>query len=71
MSRMLAVFTFIVVVLVSHEFLMVSRIEGKYPPRGDFVDVETARIHFLTRKKISDTKNSKNAPVILIHGSSG
>ena len=71
MSRMLAVFTFIIVVLVGHEFLMVLLIERKYPPRGDFVDVETAKIHFLTRKKISDTKNSKNAPVILIHGSSG
>ena len=71
MSRMLAVFTFIIVVLVGHEFLMVLLIERKYPPRGDFVDVEKAKIHFLTRKKISDTKNSKNAPVILIHGSSG
>jgi pimeloyl-ACP methyl ester carboxylesterase len=71
MSRMLAVFIFIIVVLVGHEFLMVLLIERKYPPRGDFVDVEKAKIHFLTRKKISDTKNSKNAPVILIHGSSG
>ena len=71
MSRMLAVFTFIVVVLVSHEFLMVSRIEGKYPPRGDFVDVETARIHFLTRKKVANIENQGNAPVVLIHGSSG
>lgn len=71
MFRMLAVFTFIIVVLVGHEFLMVLLIERKYPPRGDFVDVEKAKIHFLTRKKISDTKNSKNAPVILIHGSSG
>lgn len=71
MSRMLAVFTFIVVVLVSHEFLMVSRIEGKYPPRGDFVDVETAKIHFLTRKKAADIENQGNAPVVLIHGSSG
>ena len=71
MSHMLAVFTFIVVVLVSHEFLMVSRIEGKYPPRGDFVDVETARIHFLTRKKAADIENQGNAPVVLIHGSSG
>ncbi|NCG10884.1 MAG: alpha/beta fold hydrolase [Alphaproteobacteria bacterium] len=56
---------------MGHESLMVLLIERKYPPRGDFVDVETAKIHFLTRKKISDTKNSKNAPVILIHGSSG
>lgn len=71
MFRMLAVFTFIIVVLVGHELLMVWLIERKYPPRGDFVDVETAKIHFLTRKKISDTKTSKNAPVILIHGSSG
>ena len=71
MSRMLAVFTFIVVVLASHEFLMVSRIEGKYPPRGDFVDVETAKIHFLTRKKAADIENQGNAPVVLIHGSSG
>ena len=71
MSRMLAVFTFIIVVLVGHEFLMVLLIERKYPPRGDFVDLEKAKIDFLTRKKISDTKNSKNAPVILIHGSSG
>lgn len=71
MSRMLAVFTFIIVVLVSHEFLMVSLIERKYPPRGEFVDVETAKIHFLTRKKISEIENQENAPVVLIHGSSG
>ena len=50
---------------------MVSRIEGKYPPRGDFVDVETARIHFLTRKKVANIENQGNAPVVLIHGSSG
>lgn len=50
---------------------MVSRIEGKYPPRGDFVDVETAKIHFLTRKKAADIENQGNAPVVLIHGSSG
>lgn len=71
MSRMLTVFTFIIVVLVGHEILMVWSIERKYPPRGDFVDVETAKIHFVTRKKVSETKNSKNAPVVLIHGSSG
>ena len=71
MSRMLAVFTFIIVVLVGHEFLMVLLIERKYPPRGDFVDVEKAKIHFLTRKKISEIENQENAPVVLIHGSSG
>ena len=71
MSRMLAVYTCIEEVLVSHEFLMRSRIEGKYPPRGDFVDVETARIHFLTRKKVANIENQGNAPVVLIHGSSG
>lgn len=68
---MLLVFSFIIMVLVGHEFLMVWLIERKYPPRGEFVDVETAKIHFLTRKNISDTKNSKNAPIIFIHGSSG
>ena len=71
MSRMLAVFTFIIVVLVGHEFFMVLLIERKYPPRGDFVDVETARIHFLTRKKAANIENQGNAPVVLIHGSSG
>ena len=71
MSRMLAVFTFIIVVLVGHEFLMVLLIERKYPPRGDFVDVETAKIHFLTRKKVANIENQGNAPVVLIHGSSG
>jgi len=71
MSRMLAIFAFIVVVLVSHEFLMVSLIERKYPPRGEFIDVETAKLHFLTRKKASDIENQENAPVVLIHGSSG
>ena len=71
MFRMLAVFTFIIVVLVGHELLMVWLIERKYPPRGDFVDVETARIHFLTRKKEAVIENQENAPVVLVHGSSG
>ena len=71
MIRMLAVFIFIIVVLLSHEFLMVSLIERKYPPRGDFVDVETAKLHYLTRKKAQNTDNQDNAPIVLIHGSSG
>lgn len=71
MSRMLAIFIFIIVVLVGHELFMVSQVERKYPPKGEFVDVETAKLHFLTRKKASDIESRESAPIVLIHGSSG
>ncbi len=50
---------------------MVSQIERKYPPKGEFVAVETAKLHFLTRKEASDIESRENAPIVLIHGSSG
>ena len=62
MSRMLAIFIFIIVVLVGHELFMVSQVERKYPPKGKFVDVETAKLHFLTRKEASNIESRENAP---------
>ena len=70
MSRMLAIFIFIIVVLVGHELFICPRLNAK-SPKGEFVDVETAKLHFLTRKKASDIESRENAPIVLIHGSSG
>lgn len=47
---MTAIFIFVLFVLAGHEVLMSARIERKYPPRGDFVDVETARLHYVSRR---------------------
>ena len=68
---MFAIFIFIILVLVAHELFMVSQIERKFPPKGEFVDVDTAKLHFLTRKKVSDIESRENAPIVFIHGSSG
>lgn len=43
------------------------RIERRYPPVGEFVDVEGVRLHYQRRGALRDGV----APVVLIHGASG
>ena len=53
-----------------HESYLRYRIEKTYPPIGEFVDVELARLHYLHRQKTSSS-DAKTPAIVLIHGASG
>jgi len=54
--------------LALHESYLRNRIEQTYPPIGEFVDVETARLHYIRRGSQS---TFQTPPIVLIHGASG
>jgi pimeloyl-ACP methyl ester carboxylesterase len=71
MRKMLVFILLLVAVALATSVLFtqweVRQIEARYPPQGQFVDVEGGRIHLV------DTKPDKNpvGTVLLIHGASG
>ena len=58
---------FLLIVLRLYSGWMTYRIERRYPPVGDFVEVEGICLHFQQRGKLREGV----APAVLIHGASG
>lgn len=70
------IFTALLVASAAHEIWLRYQIEQKHPPLGQFIEVDTAKLHYLHRpaKKSggkSANKSERNSPIVLIHGASG
>ncbi|MGC6476582.1 MAG: alpha/beta fold hydrolase [Parvibaculales bacterium] len=58
--------------LALHETMLRRTIEAAHPPKGAFVDVPTARLHYIHRAaKFNENALKDPHPVVLIHGASG
>ncbi len=55
---------------VLHEAFLRYHIEAANPPRGEFIEVKTARLHYVYRAATKIT-GEKRHPIVLIHGASG
>ncbi len=71
--KITGLFFFVILLgLALHETMLRRAIEAAYPPKGAFVDVSTARLHYIHRPaQFNENIVQDPHPVVLIHGASG